>query len=160
MRNFVVMSVVIAGGLLAGCQGNAPRVWSEAESNFLRTMAKPQACAEPICQIAVDVSAACPPSTALPRLELTGPNGERELEWNIAGTSWEFSREHWKFAIYFRGNTLGNRVQSASIVNAGKGLKVKFRRMADGEDFEYKLNLRNASTNAWCEIDPWIVDAL
>ena len=47
-----------------------------------------------------------------------------------------------------------------SITENGKQLVMRFDRQADDKVFAYKLNLRHEITKAWCEIDPWIVDAL
>ena len=58
------------------------------------------------------------------------------------------------------GDTIGDRVQSVSITENGKQLVMRFDRQADDKAFAYKLNLRHEVTKVWCEIDPWIVDAL
>jgi len=154
MRFVTSISVVIAGVVLAGCGTHAVR------NPFSRSSLTPLLCTQQNCpHLAVDLTQACPPPAELSDYKLTGARNSRQLVWEINGP-YQFSRANYKYGIYVLGDTIGDRVQSVSITESGKQLVMRFDRQADDKAFSYKLNLRHEITKAWCEIDPWIVDAL
>ena len=155
MRKSTSASIALAGVLLAGCGSQyvrAPSAWFFPPP--------PLNCNQANCPpLVVDVTQACPPSMAVADYVMAGTKNERVLTWEISGP-YQFSRANYKHGIYVLGETIGDRVKSVSITENGKQLVMRFDRQADGRKFDYKLNLRHETSRAWCEIDPWIVDAL
>jgi len=81
------------------------------------------------------------------------------LNWTLATTGYEFSKEHYKFAIIIKTNP-NDEFNTAVVTGNGQSLSLKFKHGAGsrGKQYAYALSVRPAGGTAFCEwVDPWLI---
>jgi hypothetical protein len=153
MRIGTLSLAALAAAALVGCAPMTPR-------DMHPDISKARKCSATDCaplEVTVNenvVTHTCEP--VVDDLQFTGADGERTVHWRITTPGYEFSKEHYKFAIFVKSNP-EDKFNGASTSGATLSLRFKHKSTPSLKWYAYVLTVRRAD-GTFCETpDPWLI---
>jgi hypothetical protein len=158
MRIVTLLVTIFAVALLGACMSTGAPKTTNA---FIEAMAKTPCPSS--CSVAVTVKehadGTCTVDDLLP-IETTGSNGGRTISWTIASSSYKFSDEDYKFALFVKTDPQG-KFKSAKVKAGGKLLELAFdHKKSEGEPkliYDYALTVQRTNNSFCITKDPWLI---